>query len=91
MIKRFCIGKKAPHRICGAALLLLALFSDGEVKIVIKDKGCGIEDVKMARQPLFTTDAENERSGMGFTVMESFMDKLEVKNCKTGLPSVIPQ
>ena len=42
------------------------------VRIEIADKGCGIADVKQARQPLFTTDAAGERSGMGFTVMESF-------------------
>ena len=48
------------------------------VRIDIKDKGCGIENVAMARQPLFTTDAENERSGMGFTVMESFCDNVRV-------------
>ena len=47
-------------------------------RIDIRDKGCGIEDVSLARQPLFTTDAENERSGMGFTVMESFCDKVRV-------------
>ncbi len=55
------------------------------VRIEIKDKGCGIEDVATARQPLFTTDAENERSGMGFTVMESFCDKVRVlSTCKKG-------
>ncbi len=48
------------------------------VKIEIRDRGCGIEDVKLARQPLYTTDRESERSGMGFTVMESFMDKIKV-------------
>ena len=50
------------------------------IKITVKDNGCGISDVKLARQPLYTTDAENERSGMGFTVMESFMDKLTVRS-----------
>lgn len=48
------------------------------VKIEIRDRGCGIENVKLARQPLYTTDRESERSGMGFTVMESFMDKVKV-------------
>ena len=48
------------------------------VKIEIKDKGCGIPDVKEARQPLYTTDAAGERSGMGFTVMESFTDAMRV-------------
>ena len=59
---------------------------EGElVRIEIKDKGCGIENVEKARQPLYTTDAENERSGMGFTVMESFCDKVRVySGCKKG-------
>ena len=48
------------------------------IRVEIKDRGCGIEDVKRAREPLFTTDAENERSGMGFTVMESFCDSVRV-------------
>ena len=52
------------------------------IQIEIRDRGCGIEDVRRAREPLFTTDAENERSGMGFTVMESFMDRLSVYSRK---------
>ena len=54
----------------------------GGVRIAIRDRGCGIEDVARAREPLFTTDAATERSGMGFTVMESFMDKLSVHSAK---------
>lgn len=50
------------------------------VQVEIKDKGCGIADVKKAREPLFTTDAEGERSGMGFTVMESFCDAVRVSS-----------
>ena len=50
------------------------------IQIEIRDKGCGIADVKQAREPLFTTDAENERSGMGFTVMESFCDAVRVQS-----------
>ena len=50
------------------------------IQIEIKDKGCGIADVKKAREPLFTTDAEGERSGMGFTVMENFCDELRVQS-----------
>lgn len=50
------------------------------IQIEIRDKGCGIEDVKRAREPLFTTDAEGERSGMGFTVMESFCDGVRVSS-----------
>ena len=52
------------------------------IQIEIRDRGCGIEDVKQAREPLFTTDAEGERSGMGFTVMESFSDELRVTSRK---------
>ena len=69
----------------GLIYITVKIYSDGGVKIIIKDKGCGIEDVDVARQPLFTTDAEGERSGMGFTVMESFCDKVRVvSKCKKG-------
>lgn len=50
------------------------------IQIEIRDKGCGIADVRQAREPLFTTDAAGERSGMGFTVMESFCDGVRVSS-----------
>lgn len=50
----------------------------GKVVITVRDEGVGIEDVEKAREPMFTTGKTEERSGMGFTVMESFMDKVEV-------------
>lgn len=50
------------------------------VQVEISDRGCGIADVKQAREPLFTTDAAGERSGMGFTVMESFCDSVKVRS-----------
>lgn len=53
------------------------LYKDA-VDITITDKGKGIEDVELARQPLYTSKPEMERSGMGFTVMESFMDSVDV-------------
>lgn len=49
-----------------------------ELVVEITDKGCGIKDIETAKQPLFTTQPELERSGMGFTVMETFMDSLDV-------------
>ena len=59
---------------------LKARIYDGEfLEISIKDRGCGIEDVKKAMQPLFTTGGE-ERSGMGFTIMDSFMDRMRVRS-----------
>ena len=64
----------------GIIYITVRLYDDGTVRIDIKDKGCGIPDVGLARQPLYTTDAENERSGMGFTVMENFCDKVRVRS-----------
>ncbi|MEG1996776.1 MAG: ATP-binding protein, partial [Oscillospiraceae bacterium] len=46
--------------------------------IKIKDNGCGIDNIKMAMTPLFTTAKNDERAGLGFAVMESFMDKVKV-------------
>lgn len=48
------------------------------VEIEVCDEGKGIEDIELARQPLYTSKPEMERSGMGFTVMESFMDSVEI-------------
>lgn len=62
----------------GSIAITVSILSGRAVKIEIKDKGCGIPDVGQARQPLYTTDAAGERSGMGFTVMESFTDALKV-------------
>ncbi len=64
----------------GMIYINVSLLEGRVAKIEIKDRGCGIEDVKEARQPLFTTDAASERSGMGFTVMESFTDSLRVSS-----------
>ena len=51
---------------------------DNVVELTIKDEGIGIEDVEEAKQPLFTTKPELERSGMGFTIMENFMDEMKI-------------
>jgi stage II sporulation protein AB (anti-sigma F factor) len=53
---------------------------DGEIEIKITDSGVGIPDIKKAMQPFFTTMHDDERSGMGFTVMQSFTDALSVNN-----------
>lgn len=55
------------------------------VQINISDNGVGIQDIERALTPFYTSKPNEERSGMGFTVMESFMDKLEVKNNKEGV------
>ena len=64
----------------GTVRMTVKLCQGRIVRIEIVDKGCGIADVKQARQPLFTTDAAGERSGMGFTVMESFTDGVRVSS-----------
>ncbi|MGN0585697.1 MAG: anti-sigma F factor [Oscillospiraceae bacterium] len=55
-------------------------YEDKSIVIKIKDKGCGIPDIAQAMTPLFTTAPEEERAGLGFAVMESFMDKVSVKS-----------
>lgn len=57
-----------------------AKIENGVVELIIKDDGVGIDDIEMARQPLFTTKPELERSGMGFTIMENFVDEIEIKS-----------
>lgn len=57
-----------------------AEISGNEVTIAIIDKGRGIEDIEKAKEPLYTSRPDLERSGMGFTVMETFMDELQVES-----------
>ena len=54
--------------------------ADGTVEFIIADDGEGIPDIRRAREPLFTGKPEAERSGMGFTIMEAFMDTVEVES-----------
>ena len=65
-------------------ILLTCVLDDRSVTISIRDYGIGIKDLDKARQPFFTTRPLDERSGMGFTVMESFMDNLKVENATGG-------
>ena len=63
----------------GDITMTVKLFEGDIIEIVVSDKGCGIEDVEAARVPLFTTGGAG-RSGMGFTIMDSFMDELRVRS-----------
>lgn len=64
----------------GKVTMTARLSAAGELSVEIADKGVGIADIEQAMQPMFTTGAENERSGMGFSFMEAFMDRLEVES-----------
>ena len=74
-----CTVHAYPDKI-GTIRMSIKLREDGTVIITIKDKGIGIADTKKAREPLFTTDAAGERSGMGFTVMEGFSDSVKLSS-----------
>ena len=71
-----CIVHAYPEKL-GSITLRCRILKDNVLDIVVKDKGVGISDVDQARRPAFTTGG-NERSGMGFTIMESFMTNLEI-------------
>ena len=64
----------------GDIYISVRIFDTRTVRIEIKDKGCGIADTELVKTPLYTTDNSGERSGMGFAVMESFMDKMTLKS-----------
>ena len=63
----------------GRVVVKAKILEDNVLEVTVRDWGRGIEDVEQARQPLYTTGGE-ERSGMGFTIMESFMDKVTVRS-----------
>ena len=73
-----CIVHAYPDSI-GTITMKLRIFDDNSLEIVIRDKGIGIPDIDKALTPMFTTGGD-DRSGMGFTIMDSFMDKLKVRS-----------
>lgn len=67
----------------GDVEMILRLYEGNLLRIIIKDKGCGIPDVAAAMEPEYSTaPPEEERSGLGFTVMESFMDRVKVRSAE---------
>lgn len=73
-----CIVHAYPESV-GEIYIWVGLFDNGLVRVRVRDKGCGIADVRQAMEPLFTT-LGGERAGLGFAVMESFMDKVRVRS-----------
>ena len=74
-----CIVHAYPEGI-GPVTLTAALYEGGVVRITVTDRGVGIADVEKAMQPMYTTGDPEERAGLGFAVMESFMDKVKVRS-----------
>lgn len=70
---------------------IIVSLDNGKMEIIIEDSGCGIDDVEKAKQPFFTTKPEQERSGMGFTLMQTFMDSVEVFSQKGKGTKVVMQ
>ncbi len=64
----------------GTITIHTKIYPNRRVVVMIKDKGCGIEDIEKAIEPLFTTLPDEERSGLGFSVMQSFTDKMRVRS-----------
>ena len=64
----------------GTVYIHVKIFEGARISICIKDKGCGIPDIKKAMEPLYTTCENGERAGLGFSIMESFMDKIKVRS-----------
>ncbi len=71
----------------GKIYITCTVFSEGILRVSVRDKGCGISDVKKAREPLYTS-VGGDRSGLGFSVMESFSDKLKVTS-KLGVGTTV--
>lgn len=71
----------------GSITIQMRLYADGRTVIKIRDRGCGIDNVEQAMEPLFTTGGD-DRSGLGFSVMESFTDRLKVSS-KPGKGTVV--
>ena len=71
-----CVVHAYPDQI--GTIYITADIKENALIISVKDKGVGISDVKKAMEPMFTTDTQNERAGLGFAVMQAFMDKVKV-------------
>lgn len=75
-----CIVHAYKNRDITGEIEITGKISAGSIYIKVRDKGCGIADIKQALTPLFTTDRENERSGLGFTVIEDCADYMRVSS-----------
>lgn len=82
-----CIVHAYPNTL-GRVYISAAIYEGRRVVIRVRDKGCGIPDITKAMEPLFTTGAAQERSGLGFSVMQSLMDGVKVRSKPNG-PTIV--
>ena len=68
----------------GIVYIQTKIFPNGNIMITVKDKGCGIENIDKAMEPMYTSSDSGDRAGMGFTIMQAFMDKVKVISNKDG-------
>jgi stage II sporulation protein AB (anti-sigma F factor) len=73
-----CIVHAYPD--CIGDILIKAELTNDSIHVIVQDFGVGIKDIQQARQPFFSTSGDDSRSGMGFTVMETFMDKVDIES-----------
>ena len=64
----------------GEIYITVKIYENSKISVVVKDKGCGIDDLEKAMEPMYTSVPGGERAGLGFTVMQSFTDRLRVKS-----------
>ena len=74
-----CVVHAYRNKEVGKIYINVKLFSDRSVRITVRDKGCGMTDPEKCMEPLYTTDPDGERGGMGFAIMQCFSDDLRVK------------
>lgn len=74
-----CIVHAYPGAL-GVVNMIMTVYPDRRLVVRVTDKGCGISDIEKAMEPLYTTGNKEERSGLGFAVMQSFMDKVKVSS-----------
>ena len=82
-----CVVHAYPDRL-GKVYISAAIYPDRRLVMKIRDVGCGISDIDKAMEPLFTTGDGDERSGLGFSVMQSLTDKVKVRSKKGGPTTV---
>lgn len=88
IIHGYGVTKDGNTMVEDATITIFAQLTGRTVYIEIRDEGCGIPDIKRAMEPMYTTKPKEDRSGMGFSFMEAFMDKLEVEST-VGIGTVV--